>query len=513
MTKASWPETMAFHDAALKTPHERLADAPRVSAPAQSRSPHSQRRLSRVVAADLAALGDFVAVFVGGLAPIALHLGLLHSSVDSEAALRAAVVAGIFSALCLKALGVYDPSRVGAPSIDAGKLMAGLIVGVLGAYSIGMPDGGTTTNLALSFACWLSASAALMVGGRALANPVIAAAARNGRFDQKVAIFGAGPIAQRLCDELGKPGSGAALAGVFDERTPSDAGDDRRSSQSMASDGGLHELISLCREGKVDRIVIALPASADCRLASILEKFASLPVSTHIVTHVASDMLDYETANDVSALGAVGLMDVKKKTLRDWAPIIKRLEDVTLASLMLIATAPLWPVIALAIKLDSRGPILFRQARRGRHQSVIHIWKFRTMAGIESDSGVRQAVPSDPRVTLVGRLLRRTSLDELPQLLNVLVGDMSLVGPRPHALIHDQEFARALDLYPDRHQMRPGMTGLAQVSGLRGPTAKPGTIEARVEADLAYVQNWSVWLDLKILARTFAAVVRGENAN
>ncbi len=131
----------------------------------------------------------------------------------------------------------------------------------------------------------------------------------------------------------------------------------------------------------------------------------------------------------------------------------------------------------------------------------------------DTGSDVHQAVASDPRVTRVGRILRRTSLDELPQLINVVCGDMSLVGPRPHAIAHDDEFKQLLQLYPDRHQMRPGMTGLAQVKGLRGSTAVPGSIDARVDADMAYIKSWSLWLDLRILSRTFAAVIAGTNAD
>jgi len=180
---------------------------------------------------------------------------------------------------------------------------------------------------------------------------------------------------------------------------------------------------------------------------------------------------------------------------------------------MLTISMPLWPLIALAIKLESPGPVIFSQRRRGRFLREFRMLKFRTMRVMEDGAAVRQAVPGDCRVTRVGRILRRTSLDELPQLFNVLQGEMSLVGPRPHALVHDEEFTRLLEIYPDRHQMKPGLTGLAQVTGLRGSTAKPGSIEARVEADLAYIKNWSVHLDLKILTRTIAAVIAGTNAD
>ena len=181
--------------------------------------------------------------------------------------------------------------------------------------------------------------------------------------------------------------------------------------------------------------------------------------------------------------------------------------------MLFIFTLPLWPLIALAIKLESRGPVIFRQRRLGRFLKDFDVLKFRTMSVMEDGRDVKQAQPADNRVTFVGRILRRTSLDELPQLWNVLKGEMSLVGPRPHALVHDDEFARLLEMYPDRHQMKPGLTGLAQVKGFRGSTAKPGSIEGRVAEDMAYIQSWSILLDLKILAKTIAAVIAGTNAD
>jgi len=179
----------------------------------------------------------------------------------------------------------------------------------------------------------------------------------------------------------------------------------------------------------------------------------------------------------------------------------------------LALSAPLWIAIGCAIKLESPGPVFFRQRRRGRYQTTIEMLKFRTMTVMEDGDVIRQAVPGDARVTRVGRLLRRTSLDELPQVINVLKGEMSVVGPRPHAIAHDEEFSRMLEIYPNRHQMRPGMTGLAQVTGLRGSTAAPGSIEARVEADMTYIANWSLWLDIKILCQTVWAVIAGKNAD
>jgi putative colanic acid biosynthesis UDP-glucose lipid carrier transferase len=186
--------------------------------------------------------------------------------------------------------------------------------------------------------------------------------------------------------------------------------------------------------------------------------------------------------------------------------------DYTLTLVALVLLAPLFLAIAIAIKLDSPGPVFFRQRRDGYNGSVIRVLKFRTMTVTEDGPVIRQAVPDDPRITRVGRFLRRTSLDELPQLFTVLSGEMSLVGPRPHAVAHGREYARLLDQYVLRHRMKPGLTGWAQVNGYRGATEDPELMRKRVEHDIYYIENWSIWLDIEILIRTVLVVLRGHNA-
>jgi putative colanic acid biosynthesis UDP-glucose lipid carrier transferase len=187
--------------------------------------------------------------------------------------------------------------------------------------------------------------------------------------------------------------------------------------------------------------------------------------------------------------------------------LLKEVEDKLLATLILAFVAPLLLVIALAIKLDSKGPVFFRQARRGWSGKVFHIWKFRSMHVHQPEGGVvRQATRGDPRITRVGAFLRKTSLDELPQVFNVLTGEMSLVGPRPHAVQHDEEFSKRIDAYLARHNIKPGITGLAQVRGLRGETREDDLMQQRIEADIEYINNWSLWLDFTILLRTIGAL-------
>jgi putative colanic acid biosynthesis UDP-glucose lipid carrier transferase len=192
--------------------------------------------------------------------------------------------------------------------------------------------------------------------------------------------------------------------------------------------------------------------------------------------------------------------------------VIKRISDIVLASLALVLLAPFMAGIAWAIRRSSPGPILFRQRRYGLEGEEFEVYKFRTMLVCEDGAQIRQAQENDPRVTRVGRFLRRTSLDELPQLFNVLNGTMSLVGPRPHAVAHNEHYRRLVSGYMLRHKVRPGITGWAQVNGLRGETANVDRMSQRVQFDLDYLRHWSLGLDLMILLRTAMIVVRDRNA-
>jgi exopolysaccharide biosynthesis polyprenyl glycosylphosphotransferase len=190
----------------------------------------------------------------------------------------------------------------------------------------------------------------------------------------------------------------------------------------------------------------------------------------------------------------------------------KRLLDLVCAALGLIALTPLLIVVALLIKLDSPGPIFFVQRRYGFNQQPFRIIKFRTMRTLDDDAAIAQATRDDPRLTRIGRWLRRWNIDEIPQLFNVLTGDMSLVGPRPHALSHDHEFERRISLYARRHNVKPGITGWAQINGFRGEIDNEEKLRKRIEHDLYYIDNWSLWLDLKIIARTLLSAKAYRNA-
>ena len=275
---------------------------------------------------------------------------------------------------------------------------------------------------------------------------------------------------------------------------------DRRIMSSVANFVRLNN----CRE-----IVLALPWNDTARIEFIKEQIKTLPVASRLLPDMRVRGLTNFTS---SARQRVLAIDIQRAPLSAAQRFIKRAMDIVLASLALMFFLPIMMLTAIAIKLDSPGPVIFRQNRNGFNGRKFVIFKFRTMTVLENGSTVLQATRDDPRVTSIGRLLRSTSIDELPQLLNVLKGDMSLIGPRPHALAHDSYFENVLRDYAFRHHVKPGITGWAQCNGARGATPSIEHISERVKLDLWYINNWSLWLDVQILIKTVFEVLRKRNA-
>jgi len=463
---------------------------------------------SRQVAADLIGGAEAVAVILGGLIPTIIYAGVGAVQPNWPLVVQSAVVAALVYRLYLSSAGMYDTARNHDFVVRPGSMLCALSVGIVAALGLGAPQALGIQNLLVWFGLWLSASYTGAVVVRTFASDFIAAKTAEGRFDERIAVYGAGGIARRVHDYLVDPTLGLRFVGAYDSR----GAPDRVNPEGLPIAGGLDDLIAACQEGRIDRVIIALPQVAERRVRDISRRFEDLSVHVHIVTHLSTDFLGPNWTHKVSRLGPVGLMDVKTKQHTGWAPIIKRTEDIVLGVVVVIVIAPLLPLIALAIKLDSTGPVLFRQRRRGRNQRVFEVLKFRTMTVMEDGDTVDQARTADPRITRVGGFLRRSSLDELPQIWNVLMGDMSLVGPRPHALVHDEKWGQLVETYANRHQMKPGVTGLAQVNGYRGEMMGPDDIAGRVQHDLAYIRTWSPWLDIKILLWAVWAVVKGTNA-
>jgi Undecaprenyl-phosphate glucose phosphotransferase len=277
--------------------------------------------------------------------------------------------------------------------------------------------------------------------------------------------------------------------------------------------GNAEELVTWCRTNHADEVLIALPWGAQDRIMEIIHLLAALPVNVRLSPEfISADLLHRRTSNQFR----VPMLSVLEKPVTGWGAITKSILDYTVAAIMLILAAPLLLIVICAIKLDSPGPILFRQKRYGFNNQLIEIFKFRSMYADQTDHHAEMITrKDDPRVTRVGAIIRRFSIDELPQIFNVLTGDMSVVGPRPHALqakAGDVLYEDVVDQYAVRHKVKPGITGWAQVNGWRGDTRDEASLIGRLEHDLYYIDNWSVLFDLSIILRTVGVVLSGKNS-
>jgi Undecaprenyl-phosphate glucose phosphotransferase len=380
-----------------------------------------------------------------------------------------------------------------------------LICHVLTATS---PTSQPVTSWLLTWAAWSGGGA---IGLQILARPVVQRWRRASLAGHRVAIVGSGEPAQRLVSWLEANASDVVkVVGVFDDRRGREPD---RGGLSQLICGTTGDLIEYFRDAPLDKIIIALPHHAEERLLSILQRLKQLPVDIAL----APDLVGFRVSDSAPAdMAGLQMRSLAQRPLRASQRFMKDLIDRTLAGLLLLLLAPLLILLALGVKLSGPGPIFFRQERHGLGNRVFQVLKFRTMRAEMHDlGGQRQTERNDPRVTLFGAILRRTSLDELPQLINVLWGDMSLVGPRPLPLqmrVGDRLNYEIVAEYALRHRVKPGITGLAQVKGHRGAVNTDDALRSRIACDLYYIDHWSLWLDLKILAMTSAVCVLGKNA-
>ena len=335
---------------------------------------------------------------------------------------------------------------------------------------------------------------------------------REGRLTRRTVIVGGGEPGAKVIEELRKQkDSGVEIIGFFDDRSDDRGGAECAGQRKL---GSVEDLVEFGRRTRVDLVIFSLPIAAEGRILQMLKKLWVLPVDIRLAAH--TNKLQFRPRS-YSYIGKVPVIDVFDRPIADWDVVMKWLFDKIIGSLILLCALPVMALIALAIKLDSRGPVFFKQRRYGFNNDLIEVYKFRSMYVDQADASASKLVTKDdPRVTRVGRIIRKASLDELPQLVNVVVkGNLSLVGPRPHAVNAKAEarlYAEAVDGYFARHRVKPGITGWAQINGWRGETDTDEKIQKRVEHDLYYIENWSVLFDLYILARTPFALLKTENA-
>ncbi|MGE0256444.1 MAG: undecaprenyl-phosphate glucose phosphotransferase [Alphaproteobacteria bacterium] len=464
--------------------------------------------LLRLAAAALR-LGDVVIV---GLVAV-LAYWWRHDELALPAYYFIAIVAAVLlTANYFHFAGLYDLQRRRNFAQQVGRLVPGWTAVILTLLALAFLTKTSETYSRAWMLAWFPGSFAALVLLRMVLAAQLSRWADAGRLSERVVVVGAGDYGQRLVRELLTAADRSiAIVGVFDRRRTRVPD----SIDGIPVRGDLAELTRFVRANRVDQVIIALPWRAGGTLMEMIQDLRSMPVSVKWCPETIAFQLPVRS---LSSVAGVPMIDIFDRPLRGWSRIAKALEDRIGAAILLVLLSPLMVVIAAAIRLDSAGPALFRQKRYGFNNNEITVYKFRTMRADSSardgagSGDIQQARRGDPRVTRIGRFLRLSSLDELPQLFNVLRGEMSLVGPRPHAVAHNEHYARIIDQYFGRHRVKPGITGWAQVNGLRGETDTPEKMRQRVEYDLYYIDNWSLLFDFRILFLTLFTGFVNRNA-
>tara|TARA_R110000868_G_scaffold128417_2_gene336483 strand:- start:1633 stop:3138 length:1506 start_codon:yes stop_codon:yes gene_type:complete len=448
---------------------------------------------SKRVIADSVMLADFLAMTLLALVAQWIYITLyLGADQDALRYLSVGAAGALVAVATMRNQGVYIIETLETLRGQNTRITFGLVVSLLvllaAAYLLKVSAEYSRGWMMM----WFGLTVPALFFIHATAAAIIRRWKSFGLFVRTVAIYGSDEIAQKLIEHLGTQRDIRRVVGVFDDVR-------QGVTPKVVVSGGLTDLIRTGQSTHFDEVLIALPMIEQKRIMNAVAQLSILPTSIRL----CPDLVAFQfRPKSVVELDGVSLLEMVPMPMDNWAPIFKTIEDRLLAGIALAFVLPVIILVAIAIKIDTTGPIFFRQRRHGFNHQIISVWKFRSMNVTQDGDNVPQAQRKDPRVTRVGRILRKTSLDELPQLLNVLSGEMSLVGPRPHALSHNEYYESVLETYASRHKVKPGITGWAQINGYRGETDTPDKMRKRVEHDLYYIENWSLWLDLKILFLT-----------
>ncbi|RCS23095.1 undecaprenyl-phosphate glucose phosphotransferase [Phyllobacterium salinisoli] len=479
--------------------------------PTASQVAHQYRRdtISPVMVSGLMRMTEFGLVLVSGLAIFVIYVGLgTHLAYVYPLVILAGALLYV---LLIEMSDGYQITALRHPAHHLGRLLitwisvfailalAGFLLKTSEEYS------------RFWFVTWLGTGLALLIALRFIIARKIRGWARNGTMERRAVIVGGGKNAEELIRSLEQqPDNDIRICGIFDDR------DNSRSPPIVAGYpklGNISELIEFARIAHIDMLIVSLPITAEARVLSMLKKLWVLPVDIRLSAH--TNHLRFRP-RAYSYIGAVPMLDIFDKPINDWDYVAKRAFDIAFSLFGIIVFSPIMLLTALAIRLESKGPVIFKQQRHGFNNEIIKVWKFRSMYIEQCDPTAKKAVTKDdPRVTRVGRFIRKTSIDELPQFFNSLVGTLSLVGPRPHAiaaLSHNVLYNEVVDGYFARHKVKPGVTGWAQINGWRGEIDNAEKIKMRTEFDLYYIENWSLWFDLKILFLTPIRLLNTDNA-
>lgn len=431
---------------------------------------------------------------------------MIHPNGDPAALAGAVLLGSILYTFAAELTGAYADLRLRPFVIEARRVLGAWVLTLLCILTVSWAMKLTGTYSRLQVGLWAIFGALLLVSARWTLRSVISAHRRNGRNQRQAVLIGAGALARQWIRTMrAYPDIGLRPVAAFDDN-PKLASQD---CEGVPILGPCDRAVEYVNANHIPMVFITLPLKAENRLGHILDQFLDSPANLYIIPDVFTFQLMNLSAFQVADIPIIA---VSTSPLTNRKEILKRAEDIILGFLALVLASPLMLFIALAIKLDSAGPVFFSQWRYGLDGREMRVWKFRTMRVIEDGRDFTQATRNDSRVTRIGFILRRTSLDELPQLFNVIAGSMSLVGPRPHAVAHDEEFRSLLPRYMWRLKIKPGITGWAQVNGWRGQTDTLEKMRGRVEHDLHYIENWTISLDMKILWLTIWRGFVNENA-
>ena len=459
------------------------------------------RAPSKAIISSLAAACDLLVIIAASIVSYFAYVsGVLDSAAGFEHYAPASLVAALATVALMASWRWYRFDDLAQVPLQIGRATLGLTLVVLALLSSTFLTKTSTDWSRGWLICAYTLSLTSMFIGRIAFASWINAMRRNGAFDLRIALIGSRirvEQAQAAFDGTHHPP--VSIAGCF--------------YVDKEIHGPVEALTTLTRSCPLDKIIIALPWSDEAQITQIIERLRLTPVSIRLT--LESESLQHRVTM-ISRLGGTPLAHLYERPMSEWQVLQKRAFDLILGGALLALHAPLMLLLALIVRIESPGSAIFRQQRHGFNNSVFTILKFRTMHQDRSDpTGVEQTKPLDPRVTRFGAVLRRLSLDELPQLINVLRGEMSLVGPRAHPIemrAVDRRYEELVEDYAARHRVKPGMTGWAQVHGWRGPTLTEESARKRIEYDLNYIESWSVWLDLKIILMTFIVLLTGRNS-
>ena len=417
---------------------------------------------------------------------------------------------GSYLILALLVFSMTYPNSLARDASGSAALMRDVITGWLAIVVLLTLVGWVSGTLGAfdqrAILAWIVATPPLLFAGHRLIPVILPRLLATEGLQRTAVIAGANETGCRLAERIGaSPLLGIRVAGFFDDR----AAGRNEAMVGSATLGSLSRLAEYVKAHRIDLIYIALPMASQPRILRLLEELHDTTASIYFAPDI--HLIDLIQAR-VDTVGGLPVIAVCESPFYGASGLIKRVSDIVLASAILALVSPLMLAIAIGVKLSSPGPVLFQQRRYGLDGREIVVYKFRTMHVLEDGNVIRQATRDDPRVTRFGVFLRACSLDELPQFINVLQGRMSVVGPRPHAIAHNEMYRKLIRRYMIRHKVKPGITGLAQVNGLRGETSSLDSMQMRIEYDLAYLRSWSLLLDLQIVLKTIFVVLRQQNA-